>query len=187
MEKLMSIGFAHLALRWSHEMIAHPWPALLPSLHLLRRIFWTLSDDNHSLWIKVHLSPYTSYYLLLYIILIYHVTFNFVFSSVCPLICVRKWIPRALNLNEFTVWWCQILLLVDVCMCVCMILCLLYKKDRNTTRKFRFSAIISEFCLKKKEKLTKNVKTPLESELVKVWFSFYDWWDTFFISFWTNL
>lgn len=157
MQKLMSISFAHLALRWSHEMIAHPRPALLPSPLLLRRIFWTLSDDNHSLWIKVHLSPYTSYYLLLYIILIYHVTLNFVFSLVCPLICVRKWIPRALNLKEFTVWWCQIYSWW-IYACVCMILCLLYKKDRNTTRKYRFSAIISAFCLKKKEKLTKNVK-----------------------------
>lgn len=60
----------------------------------------------------------------------YHVTLNFVFSSVCPLISVCKWIPRALNLKEFTVWWCQNSLLVDVCMCVCvrMILCLLYKR-----------------------------------------------------------
>lgn len=144
MEKLMSISFAHLALRWSHEMIAHPRPALLPSPHLLRRIFWTLSDDNHSLWIKVNLSPYTSYYLLLYIILIYHVTFNFVFSSVCPLICVRKWIPGVYSvvMSKFT---------SGGCMHVCMILCLLYKKDRNTTRKFRFSAIISEFCLRKRK------------------------------------
>ncbi len=161
MEKLMSIGFAHLALRWSHEKIAHPRPALLPSPHLLRRIFWILSDDNLSLWIKVHLSPYTSYYLLLYIILIYNVTLNLVFFFSLPTHLCAQRNPQSFKPEVYSVVMSKFTPGGCMHVCVCMILCLLYKKDRNTTRKFRFSAIISELCLNEKNKnWPKMVKPP---------------------------
>lgn len=137
MEKLMSSSSVHLAQRWRCEMTVHPQPTLLPSPHRLRTIFWTLSDDNHSLWIKVHLSPYSSSYLLLYIILLIGLHQILCSPSVCPLICVQI-NPQSLQCGDVKIhsWW------MDACVCV-RAYDLLYEKDRNTTnhqRPFQNSA-----------------------------------------------
>lgn len=80
MEKLTSTGCAYLVLRWSHKTTAHPRPALLPSLHLLRRIFWTSSDDNHSTWDQS--APLTLRILLSFAF--YHVPLNFLMFLSLP-------------------------------------------------------------------------------------------------------
>lgn len=72
---------------------------------------------------------------------------------------------------------------VHVCVCVRMILCLLYRKDRNTTRKSNYQRSFQNIAERKTDQ--KCWKRP--RIWVSVWFSVYDWRDTFSISFGTNL
>lgn len=74
---------------------------------------------------------------------------------------------------------------VHVCVCVCVWSCVY--SIRKIGIQLENLIISDHFRILLKEKLTKNVENAQESELASVWFSVYDWRDTFSISFGTNL